>query len=323
MDFHLSEDQQALVDALQAILGDFAELPQSERLNYAYFDPRLQEALDGNGFLDAATSMGPLEAALVICEAAKCVTSVETIGRGLVAPMLGLGGDVAGPVALVDARDLSRAIRNLPLARTVLVDCGDDVVVIDVTDGMVAPVSSIFAYHYGRFVEQPDLAAGRRLVGQGALMRQWWRVGLAAEIAGAADAAISFTVDYVKQRHVLGRPVGSYQSVRHRLTHRYGHAKSGYYLAMRAAWSGLPIDADFAACHAQSGIRDLLFDLHQFNGGMGVTTEYSLHFWTYRIRALQAEAGGLDNVALDIAERRWGRKADAIGAAPAMEAMQS
>lgn len=320
MDFRLSEDQQALVDALQGILQDFNELPQDERLNFVYYDPRLQEALEQNGFLDAATSMGSLEAALVINECAKALVSVETIGRGLVAPMLGLGEGLSGPVALVDQRGLAKAIRNLSIARTLLVDCGDDVVVLDVDPAHVEPVTSIFAYHYGRFTRQPDLSAGRRLPGMGAQMCQWWRVGLAAEVFGAADAAIAFTVDYVKQRHVLGRPVGSYQSVRHRLSHRHGYAKSGFYLAMRAAWSGNPIDADFAACHAQAGIKDLLFDLHQFNGGMGVTTEYSLHFWTYRIRALQAEAGGLDSAALDVSERRWGGQAATNSSTPMMKA---
>jgi len=306
MDFQLSDDQQALVAALQAILRDFADLPQAERLSHAYFSAGLQRTLGQNGFLDAATGMGALEAALVIHETAKVLPAVDTMGRGLVAPLLGIEGPGERPVALACAGDLGKAIRNLPVAATLLVDCGDDVVVLEVASDAVEPVASVFAYPYGRFRTAPDLAAGRRLAGKGPLMRQWWRVGLAAEIAGASDAAIAFTVDYVKQRQVLGRAVGSYQVVRHRLTQRYGHAKSGFYLAMRAAWSGAAIDADIAACHAQSGIRDLLFDLHQFNGGMGVTNEYALHFWTYRIRALQAEAGGLNASALDIADRRWG-----------------
>lgn len=305
MDFQLSDDQQALVDALQSILQDFAELPQDERLNYAYHDPRLQGVLADNGFFEAAASMGTLEAALVTFETARCLTSLETIGCGLVAPMLGLDDLGNRPVALVAERDLARGIRNLTIAATLLVDCGDDVVVLDVPADAVEPVKSIYAYPYGRFLRVPDLAAGRRLAGKGAFMRQWWRVGIAAEIAGAADAAIAFTIDYVKQRQVLGRPVGSYQAVRHRLTQRYGQARSGYFLAMRAAWGGDPVDADIAVAHAIMGIQALLFDLHQFNGGMGVTTEYSLHFWTYRIRALQAEAGGLTAAALEIAERRW------------------
>ena len=319
MDFQLSDDQQALVDALQSILADFADLPQDERLNYVYHDPRLQDVLAGNGFLDAATNIGTLEAALVTFETAKSLISVETIGCGLVATALGLDLPAGQPVALVSLADLDRAIRNLPIARTLLVDCGADVIAIDVAPGSVEPVKSILAYTYGRFAHKPDLAAGRRLVGKGPTMRQLWRTGIAAEIAGASDAAIAFTVDYVKQRQVFGRPVGSFQSVQHRLTSRYGHAKSGYYLAMRAAWTASPADADIAFCHALQGVRDLLFDLHQFNGGMGVTTEYSLHFWTYRIRALQAEAGGLSASALDIAEHHWGGQADPIPAASVLE----
>ena len=305
MDFQLTDDQQVLVDALQSILEDFAELPQDERLNTAYYDPRLQAALADNGFLNAASSIGTLEAALVTFEAAKCLPCVETIGCGLVWPMLGLGEAAPGPVALVRERDLGKAIRNLPIATALLVDCGDDVVLLPVAADAVKPVKSIFAYPYGRFDATPDLAAGRRLAGMGAVMRQWWRVGLAAEIAGAAQAGIAFTVEYVKQRQVLGRAVGSYQAVRHRLVQRHGHARAGYFLTLRAAWSRSPVDADIAACHALLGIQALLFDLHQFNGGMGVTTEWALHFWTYRIRALQAEAGGLTDAALAIAGARW------------------
>ena len=39
---------------------------------------------------------------------------------------------------------------------------------------------------------------------------------------------------------------------------------------------------------------------------MGVTTEHLLHFWTYRLRALQAEAGGTYGAALDLADKLWG-----------------
>lgn len=305
MDFHLSEDQQALVDAVQAILRDHADLPQAERLSYAWHDPALQALLAGNGFLDAARSMGALEAALVTFETARCLRSIEAMGSGLVAPMALPDIVVKGPVALAAERDLGRAIRNLTIARTLLVDCGEDSLMLPVDPGAVEQVASILGYPYGRFARAPGLESGRRIAGGGAVLRQWWRTGIAAEIAGAARAAIDFTIDHVTQRQVFGRAVGSFQTVQHRLVQRHGHARSTYYLAMRAAWSGCAGDADIAACHALLGIQPLLFDLHQFNGGMGVTTEHALHFWTYRIRALQAEAGGLAGIALDIADRRW------------------
>jgi hypothetical protein len=313
MDLQLTDDQQALVDALQAILRDHAELPQDRRFSFAWHDSGLQALLAESGFLDAAREIGPLEAALVTFEAGKALSALDTIGSGLVVPMALPGERCAGPVALAAEADLGRGIRNLPIAGTLLVDCGADVAIVPLEGAAIEPVESIFAFPYGRFAQRPDLAQARRARGAGAAMRQWWRVGLAAEVAGAADAAIAFTVDYVRQRHVFGRPVGSFQSVQHRLSQRHGWAKSLYYLAMKAAWSGDEGDAAIAVCFAQTGIQALMFDLHQFHGGMGVTTEHLLHFWTYRIRALQAEAGGLSASALAIADRRWA--APASGAA--------
>ncbi|MFW2829208.1 acyl-CoA dehydrogenase family protein [Sphingomonas sp. ID0503] len=316
MDLHLTEDQQALVAALQDIMGDHQALPQDERFSYAWHDAALQSLLAESGFLDAGRDIGPLEAALVTFEVAKGISAIDTIGAGLVAPLTLPSERFAGPVALVAVAGLDKAIRNLPIAGTLLVDCGDDVVVLPVDAAAVESVESVYAFPYGRFAERPDLAGGKRFAGAGAAMRRWWRVGIAAEIAGAARASIDFTIDYVKQRHVFGRPVGSFQSVQHRLVQRHGWAKSLYYLAMRGAWSERAIDADIAACHAQLGIQALLFDLHQFHGGMGVTTEHLLHFWTYRIRALQAEAGGLHNAALAIAAARWAESAPALAEAP-------
>ncbi|MBA2933752.1 hypothetical protein HZF05_06525 [Sphingomonas sp. CGMCC 1.13654] len=304
MDFQLSEDQEALVSALHSILQDHAELPQAERFGYSCFNAELQGILADSGFLSAAREIGPIEAALVTIETARLPVLVETAATGLVAPMV-LGEAIEGPVALIDGKAMDKAHRNLPIARTALVDLGEDVAVLAIEPADVEPVESVLAFPYGRFRKAPDLAKARRLPGAGEALRQWWRVALAAEVAGAAQAAIAFTIDYVKQREVFGRPVGSFQSVQHRLVQCHAHAQSCYYLALRAAWSGDPVDADCAASFAQQGVQRLLFDLHQFHGGMGVTTEHLLHFWLYRIRALQAEAGGVHRIGLEIANRLW------------------
>ncbi len=305
MDFQLTEDQQALVAALQPILQDFAELPQSERFSYAFYHAALQDVLAESGFLDAAHDIGALEAALVVAEAGKLPVMVETSGTALVAPMTCPEERLPGPVALVDGRFPDRAHRNLPIARTALVDLGEDVAVLQITPGMVTPVDSIYAYPYGRFATRPDFSAARILPGRGHAMRQWWRIAIALEIAAASTAAIDFTIDYVTQRKVFGRPVGSFQAVQHRLVQCKAFAMATHYLALRAAWSQTSVDADFAACHAQQGVKKLLFDFHQFHGGMGVTTEHLLHFWTYRIRALQAEAGGVYAAGQTIADQLW------------------
>lgn len=305
MDFALTEEQAALIAALQDILADHAELPQSDRLRSHCFDQKLQRLLEENGYLSAGRDMGPLEAALIVMEVARLATVVEVGASALVAPRVLPQEEIATPIALLTGRDLSRAQRNLPVARTAMIDLGDDVVVVSVEAANVAPVASILGYPYGRFVRPPDIARARRLRGQGALLRQWWRVALAAEFAGAAQAAIAYTLTHVKQRHVFGHPVGAFQAVQHRLVQCHIAACGVRDLALQAAWSRVSYDADLAACYAQQHTQKLLVDLHQFTGAMGVTNEFLLHFWTYRLRALQSEAGGMVDAAVAIAQRRW------------------
>jgi alkylation response protein AidB-like acyl-CoA dehydrogenase len=305
MDFQLNEDQEALVGAVQAILADHAALPQSARMNFNYFDAALQRQLLDAGFLDAGRVLGALEATLVVIEAARIPAVVELAASALVAPKLFPDEHVPGPVALVRAADIGKPIRNLAVAATVLVDLGEEVALLPLAQGDAVPVDTVFGYPYGRFAATPDLSGARRIPA-GPNLRQWWRVALAAEFAGASQAAIAFTVDYVLERQVFGHPVGVFQSVQHRLAQCHQIAMGIKYLALRAAWSGEAVHADMAACFAQQHVRKLMFDLHQFNGAMGVTNEHSLHFWTYRMRALQAEVGGAYGSAVDVARQLWG-----------------
>ena len=131
-------------------------------------------------------------------------------------------------------------------------------------------------------------------------------MSLAAEIAGAAQAAVAFTVDYVKQRHVFGKPVGVFRrcSIASRNAIRSPAASVSSPCARpSAAARSMPISLRPTP---KEHVHKLVFDLHQFNGGMGVTNEHELHFWTYRLRALQAEVGGAEKAALAIADQLWG-----------------
>lgn len=306
MNFSLTDEQGALVAAVQSILGDHADIAQAHRHGFYHHDADLQRVLQENGFLDCGRELGVLEAALVVIEVAKLPATVEVAASALVSAKLLPEETMRGPVAIVAGGTLDHAQRNLPIARTALVEDGEDVVVVEIDADAVETITSVFAYPYGRFRSRPALASARRLRGARDTLRHWWRVGLAAEFAGAAASAVEFTIDYVKQRHVLGRPVGAFQSVQHRLVQCHIVAEGVRYLALRAAWSGRPDDAAMAASFAQQSTRKLLVDLHQFNGAMGVTNEHLLHFWTYRLRALQSEAGGMNGAALDLAASRWG-----------------
>ena len=55
----------------------------------------------------------------------------------------------------------------------------------------------------------PEATAGESLgAGSAARLRDWWRVALAVESAGAMKAALDITVDYVKRRRQFGRAIG-------------------------------------------------------------------------------------------------------------------
>ena len=62
-----------------------------------------------------------------------------------------------------------------------------------------------------------------------------------------------------------------------------------------------------AIAYAQANAQNIIYDLHQFNGAMGMTCEHLLHFWTYRLRALQGELGGAGAAERWAADVRWGR----------------
>lgn len=295
MDLELNSEQTLLVDAVENLGTRWRDLPRGHERDYAYYATDLQTALADGGFLRAGLDMGMLDAALVVIEVSR-LPSVTSVGASALVCAALLGQIPDGPVALL-SHNLDGPQRLLPGARHAFAEDGEDAVFIDLAGVAVEPAESIYAYPYGRFVECLDLSRGQRLAGAAGRLRQWRRVALAAECAGAAQSAIALTIDHVKQRSVFGHPVGTFQAVQHRLAQCHQIARAMRFLALHAAWSGEAQGADIAATYAQDHVNKLAFDLHQFNGGMGVTAEHQLHFFTYRLRALQAEAGGADAAA--------------------------
>lgn len=311
MDFELNQDQRALVDAVDQIVAEHLEPPREGNVSavvHQHYDEALDRELGEAGFYAAAReeSYGPLGAALVVESVARAPSVVEISASAVVAPQL-LAEDLPRPIAIARQMDLALPIRFLDRARTLIVDCGDEAAIVEVKPGDVRPAPGMYAYPFGRFNRAPDLAKARRLgKGSGATLRLWWRVALAAEAGSVMAQAIRFTTDYVKNRRQFGRPIGSYQAVQHRLAVDIQIAEGTQWLARRAAWSGAEADASVAALHAQDGIPPIVFDCHQFNGALGMTLEHPLHFWTFRLRALQGELGGNVAQAASVAAAVWG-----------------
>jgi alkylation response protein AidB-like acyl-CoA dehydrogenase len=116
--------------------------------------------------------------------------------------------------------------------------------------------------------------------------------GLACEQSAASQFLLEMTVAYCKTRYQFGQPIGSFQAIQHRLVMTAEQAHATLWLSRQAAWRDTDSDAAIACAYAQEAVGKVAYDLHQFSGAMGLTTEFPLHFWTYRLRALQGELGG-------------------------------
>jgi alkylation response protein AidB-like acyl-CoA dehydrogenase len=308
MDFDLNDGQQLVVSNLQTMFQSYSDIPNSARGARSYFAADLWEKLQRAGFLNIKREMGNVEAALVVMEAARLPVVSETGATALVAANL-LGDNPAGPVTLMTG-DPMRPCRMLSVAKTVLLDTGEDILVIPVEAAQVENVETMLAYPYGRFKSKPDFSSARKLGTPAvAKFRQWARVALSAEATGAAQSALDYTVEYVKQRKAFGQSLGAFQAIQHRLAQCHQITRGMYFNTLYAAWSGEPLRADMAAAYAQQHAAKIVFDLHQFTGAIGLTTEYKLHYWTFRLRALQPEFGGCDGSALDVAAHLWGKAA--------------
>ncbi|MEW1654428.1 acyl-CoA dehydrogenase family protein [Streptomyces sp. NPDC093707] len=134
---------------------------------------------------------------------------------------------------------------------------------------------------------------------------------LAAEAVGAAEEALSRTVDHVKQRTQFGRPIGAFQAVQHRLADLYvavQAARSAAYYAAWAAGGGRPEPGAGALALAQAleTLRAVSAEAVQLHGGIGFTWEHAAHLYfkraacdelllgpVHRLRARAAEQAGL------------------------------
>lgn len=305
MNFELSEDQNSVLTALNSIVSKF-DTNAIEPMPYI-FSSELDAALRESGFFNIAREEGfsSLDGAIVIERLARAPQVVETAASILIAPFLPV--DLRSGSIAMDCSNGRDPIRFLPLAQYLLTLNDDHVSVAAIDPGKVAHAESLLAYPYGRLGSAClDKVATFDDV---ELVRRRWQIGIAAEAAGCMAAALELVLDHVKTRFAFGRPLGSFQAIQHRLAMAAETAEAVKWLAFRAAWSDESADAALAAGFAQGRTTQFTYDLHQFCGAMGLTLEFPLHLWTYRLRALAGELGGASVQARRAAASIWGEAA--------------
>jgi alkylation response protein AidB-like acyl-CoA dehydrogenase len=132
-----------------------------------------------------------------------------------------------------------------------------------------------------------------------------------AETIGATDQALAMTVQYAKDRVAFGRPIGSYQALKHRMAdHRMwlegSFATTAY--AARAVGTGAgdaPLAARVAKAHVGKWSSKIVHDCVQVHGGIGMTWEHDLHLYFRRVISNEVLYGAPDEhhrALVDLAE---------------------
>ena len=280
-----------------ADIGALAVLvPQSEGglgLDETYLVPVLEEA--GRVALPHPLT----ETALVAAPLGVTGPMVAT-NLGATGPIMGAGGGVE-PITGTDEGTVRAVVASATFAEAFLLASGRGLRLYEAHDVDIEPVETVDASRHcarvwpraaGEAVtEDPEAVAAA--FDRGVL-------GTAAELLGLSRAMLELTVDYANQRHQFGKPIGSFQAVKHHLANarlEIEFAAPAVLYAAHAVARGLG-DASRAVSQAKwlagSAAAVTGRTALQCHGAIGYTTEHDLHLYLKRSWALARTWGGAD-----------------------------
>ncbi|KPK17883.1 MAG: acyl-CoA dehydrogenase [Myxococcales bacterium SG8_38] len=123
------------------------------------------------------------------------------------------------------------------------------------------------------------------------------RIALAAEQVGAAEKTLEMSVEYAKVRHQFGRPIGSFQAIKHKCADMLTMVESARSAAFYASALASQREADLAeaASMAKSYCSDTFFHCAseniQIHGGIGFTWEHPAHMYFKRAKSSEVLFG--------------------------------
>ncbi|GAA0603701.1 acyl-CoA dehydrogenase [Sporichthya brevicatena] len=258
-----------------------------------------------------------LETAIVVEEAGRAIAPgsllptvwasavLAAAGGSAVLPDLATGKTV-GAVG-IPGRDGSWLVLGGELAEVFLLPVDGDIVVADRDSVSVTPSPSLDrTRRTGRLRLHRDVGELPRLAGAAAAAVALGRALAAAEASGIATACLQMATEYVKIREQFGRPVGTYQAVKHHAANMLVDVE----LATAAAWNaarslqGIDRPAELAAAIASTlalpaAVRCAQVNI-QLHGGIGFTWEHDAHLYLRRAATLVALFGPAETLAAEV-----------------------
>jgi len=105
---------------------------------------------------------------------------------------------------------------------------------------------------------------------------------LAAEQIGAAARCLDLTVEYTKERVQFGRPIGSFQALKHRMADLYVAVQSARAVVGDAIADPTPVSAALARLAATEAFTKVAGEAIQMHGGIAITWEHDIQLYFKR-----------------------------------------
>ena len=122
-------------------------------------------------------------------------------------------------------------------------------------------------------------------------------VALCAEMCGGAQRVLDMTTEYAKIRIAFGKPIGSYQGVKHKAADMLVEIENAKSLTYYAAWAvdenvtEAPLAASMAKAYVSDAFRRAAGTGIQLHGGIGFTWEHDLHLYFKRAKSSEFTFG--------------------------------
>jgi alkylation response protein AidB-like acyl-CoA dehydrogenase len=263
------------------------------------------------------------EAAVVAEELGRAVAPVPALGSAMATAALLVAGESAGErtavlVAPLPARTVPTSVRadgdtltgtvtsvaDAIAADVLIVFAGGALYAVEAADATITPILSLDLTRRLADVSF-EAAPARKITGDAdEAWRRAWTTGvvlLACEQLGLAEWCLETTVEYVKTRYQFGRPVGSFQGLKHRLAELWVSITQARAVARYAANCladddpDLPVAASLAQAHCAPVAVKAAEECVQMHGGIGFTWEHPAHLYLKRAKS--------DAIALGTPER--------------------
>lgn len=230
-------------------------------------------------------------------ELAHAAVVFETLGRGLVpTPLL---GTTLAELALLsadepDAETLEKLAEGASIGAVVF--DADYVVNGDVAD-VVLSVADGHLTRWTTFTAEPvvsmdptrrlaRLSPGDRVtIGPDPGLADTAAILVAAEQIGAASRCLDLTVAYTKDRVQFGRPIGSFQALKHRMADLYVLVQSARAVVDDAIAEPSATSAALARITASEAFSAVAAESIQIHGGVAITWEYDIQLYFKRAHA--------------------------------------